>query len=66
MEFRLTKIYKYNEIANNHTFVRLTKNWIEINYGKRGTLGTGDSQTEFESIMLKSSFCDDPDEKIIF
>ena len=66
MEFRLIKIYKYNEIANNHTFVWLTKNWVEINYGKRGTLDTGDSQTEFGSIMLKSSFCDYRDEKIIF
>ena len=34
-----------------------TKNWIEINYGSRGTYNT-DIQIKFKTMMLKSRLCD--------
>ena len=50
--------------ASNQPSKFKTKNWVEINDGSRATYNVN-SQTKFETIMLKSSLCDYSDAYIL-
>ena len=62
MEYQ--KIINLLDNAPNQPTKFSTKNWVEINYGSRGTCNTN-SQIRFETSMLRTTLCDYSDPYIL-